>query len=177
MTMRMRVFFQARDVGDADPEQAGDVHGFEGSQRVGQAVVQHGGVDAAGQGPQLGDRLDGAAVGVLHQLGDPGEVGWGGVVELLLGQAELHGQGHQLGLRAVVQVAFDVAEPGRRVVHRVCSGLLQIADPLGERGGVARSGSEQAADERSVHLGDRVRQPRGREQQDRAERQEQERAG
>src|ERR1035437_8112566 len=109
MTMRMPVCFQAWDgsstvttgrgeVGDgldrgrrALRDVGDELHGDraargQGSQRVGQAVVHHGGVDAAGQGPQLGDRLDGAALGVVHELGDPGEVHWGGVSsELLLG--------------------------------------------------------------------------------------------
>src|ERR1039457_2197262 len=61
---------------------------------------------------------------------------------------------------AVVQVPLDAAESGRRVLHGVRSGLLQIADPPGERGEVGRVGTEQAADERAVSVGDRVRQPR-----------------
>src|ERR1039457_6080362 len=66
-------------------------------------VVQRGGVDAAGGGPQLGDRLDGAALGVVHELGDPGEVHWGGVSsELLLWEPQLPGQAQQVGIVAVV---------------------------------------------------------------------------
>jgi hypothetical protein len=166
-------------VGDADAEQAGDVHGLEGSvpgaavlghvgqqlgrrvvgdgldggrwalrdvgdqldrqraargergQRVAEAVVQHGGVDAPGQGAYVGDRLDGPAVRVVDQLGDTGQVDRRGAVELFLGQAQLHGQRHELGLGAVVQVPLDVAEPGRGVVHDARPALLEGADPLG----------------------------------------------
>src|SRR5689334_11616602 len=152
-------------VGDADPQQAGDVHGFERSvqraavpghvgeqfggrevrdgldrgrgplgdvgdqldgyraavrqrgERVGQAVVEHRRVDAAGHRPQVGDRLDHAVVRVLDQLGDAGQVHARALLKLLPGQAELHGQGHELRLGAVVQVPLDGAEPGGGVVH------------------------------------------------------------
>ena len=81
------------------------------------------------------------AVRVLDQLGDPGQVERRGVVELLLGQAELHGHGHELRLGAVVQVPLDAAQPGRRVVHDARPALLEGADPLGARR--AGAGAEQ----------------------------------
>ena len=62
-------------------------------------------VDAAGEVAQLDQRLLGLAVGVVDQ--GPGRVGVG--VELLLGPAQVHGQGDQSLLRAVVQVALDAA--------------------------------------------------------------------
>src|ERR1700743_3586788 len=152
-------------VGDADPQQAWNVHGLErsvpraavlghvgeqlggrevrdgldrgrgplrdigdqldgnraavgqGGERVGQAVVEHWRGDAAGHGPQVGDRLERAAVRVVDELGDAGQVDAAVVLQLVPGQAELHGQGHELRLGAVVQVPFDRAEPGRGVVH------------------------------------------------------------
>ena len=103
------------------------------------------------------------------ELGGAGHVGRGGGAEFLLGQAELHGQGHQLRLGAVVQVAFDAAQPRGGVVHGAGPGFLQGADPVREG-----CRAEQAADERPVGCRDGARQPRRREQQGRAERQQHE---
>ena len=141
-------------------------------QRVGEAVVQHGGVDAPGQGAHLGDRLDGPAVGVVDELGDAGQVDRCGAMELLLGQAQLHRQGHELRLSAIVQVPLDAAEPGGRIVHGTRPALLEGTDPLG-----GRTGAEQRADEPPVGLRDPAHQPRGGEHHGRADRDEQERAG
>ena len=51
--------------------------------------------------------------------------------ELLPGQAQLHGDGDHLGLRSVVQVPLDPAQPRRRVLHHVGPGLLQLTHPAG----------------------------------------------
>ncbi len=50
--------------------------------------------------------------------------------QLLPGQAQLHRHRHHLGLRPVVQVALDPAQPGRRVVHRAGPALLQFPHPV-----------------------------------------------
>jgi len=74
-------------------------------------------VNAAGQVAQVGDGVLGAAVRGFDQFAGPLEVEFapGCVVagaELLPGQPEFHGEGDELGLRAIVQVAFDATEPG-----------------------------------------------------------------
>ena len=68
-----------------------------------------------------------------------------------LGQAEIHRQGDQLGLRAVVQVALDPAQLGGGVVDRLRPRGLQLADPLlqlgvlrpGQQSGGGRVGPQQ----------------------------------
>ena len=106
----------------------------EGGERGAEAVVEHRRVDAAGQVAQLGDGLLGAAVGGVDQLQDPLQVGLRGPVdraaELLPGQPQLHGDGDHLGLRPVVQVPLDPAQPRGRVVHHVGPGLLQLTHPV-----------------------------------------------
>ena len=47
----------------------------QGGQRVGQPVVEHRRVDAAGQDPQLGDGLHSAKVRGAYQLGNPVQIG------------------------------------------------------------------------------------------------------
>ena len=49
------------------------------------------------------------------------------------GQAQLHGDGDHLGLRPVVQVPLDPAQPRGRVVHCVGPGLLQLTHPPRKR--------------------------------------------
>ena len=159
-----------RDVGDQLDGDRAAVR--QRGERVGQAVVEHRRVDAAGQRPQVGDRLERAAVRVLDELGDAGQVDAAAVVQLLPGQAELHGQGHELRLGAVVQVPLDAAQPRRGIVHDARPALLKRLDPL--RG---RAAAEQAAHQPPVDLGEAVRRPRGDDQQEGAEREEAERAG
>ena len=57
----------------------------------------------------------------------------GRAAEVLPGQAELHGHRDHLGLRAVVQIPLDPAQPRRGVVHRVGPGLLQFTHPVPQR--------------------------------------------
>ena len=72
------------------------------------AVGEHGGVDAAGQLAQLGGRLVELLHRLVEQLGGRRRVG----VELVAGQAQVHGQRHQPLLGAVVEVALDPAPLG-----------------------------------------------------------------
>src|ERR1700733_6834914 len=117
-----------RDIGDQLDGNRAAVR--QGGERVRESVVEHRRVDAAGHGPQVGDRLERAAVRVVDQLGDAGQVDAADVLQLLPGQAELHGQGHELRLGAVVQVPLDGAEPGRGIVHDLRPALLKRLDPL-----------------------------------------------
>jgi hypothetical protein len=79
-------------------------------------------VDAAGEIAHLAERCAGAIVGVVHQPAGLSDLG--GVVlllcldELLLCQSQLHSKPDQLGLRAVVEVAFDPAQARRCLVDR-----------------------------------------------------------
>jgi len=118
----------------------------ERRQRGAEPVVEHRGVNAAGQVAQLHDRLLGAAVGGVDELKRPFQVdlrrparrslGRSADVaaELLPGEPELHRDRHHLRLRPVVEVPFDPAQPYRRVVHGACPGLLQVTHPLRQRG-------------------------------------------
>ena len=113
-------------------------HGAARGQRGERALepdVEGGWMDAPGDVAQLGDGLLGAAVGLVDELAHPVEVDVIGVLELLLGHAQPHGQRHQLGLGAVVQVALDAAQRGRRGVDRLGPGLLERAHPGGRRVG------------------------------------------
>ncbi len=86
-----------------------EVHGHdraagEGRERgVETAIVEDGGVDAAGELPQLGDRRLRRRV----RLGDERLRGIGVGVDLLLREAERHADRDQPRLHAVVQVALD----------------------------------------------------------------------
>ena len=92
-------------------------------------------MDAAGQVTQFGDGLLGAALGGSDQLQDPIQVGLPGPIghaaELLHGQPQLHGDSDHLGLRAIMQVPLDPAQPRGRIVHHVGPGLLQLTHPVG----------------------------------------------
>ena len=74
-----------------------------GQRGVESTVGQHGGVDAAGEVAQLGQRLLRLGVGLVEQL--PRLVGVGG--KSLAGHAEVHREGDEPLLRAVVEVALD----------------------------------------------------------------------
>ena len=75
---------------------------------TGQPIVERGRVDAAGQGPQLGQGVLGATVGGADQVADRGEIGLITLgAELVQGHAQVHRQGRQPDLRAVVQVALQ----------------------------------------------------------------------
>ena len=71
--------------------------------RVEAAVVEHGGVDAARQLAQLGDRGLGGGVGLGEQRLRLFRV----LVDLLLREPERHTYRHEAGLHPVVEVALD----------------------------------------------------------------------
>ena len=130
-----------------------------------QADVERRRVDAAGDVAQFGDGLLGAPVGGVDELAHPVEVDVLGIVlELLLGHAEPHGERHQLGLGAVVQVALDPAQRGGRGVDRLRPGLFEGAHP--RRHGI---GPEQAADQHAVDVDEAPHDPGRREEEDGAE--------
>ncbi|CAM5720287.1 hypothetical protein SCALM49S_02257 [Streptomyces californicus] len=82
-------------------------------------------MDSAGQVAQfLKGHLD-LPVGLVDHAGR----GLGVVGELLLRQAEPHGEGDQAGLGAVVQVAFDAAQVGGGGVHHHTPVQLPLGDP------------------------------------------------
>ena len=80
--------------------------------------------------------------------------------QLLLGLAEAHRHRHQLGLGAVVEVAFDAPEHGGRGVDRLGPRALEGADPHGE--GVW---GEEDLHEPAVDRDDQPHGPRGEEEQ------------
>ena len=82
------------------------------------------------------------------------------MLELLLGLPEGHGEGGELGLRAVMQVTFDPAQRGGRVVDHLGAGGFEFAQPL-----IAFGLPEQAADQQPVQRGKPAYRP-GRDQQD-----------
>jgi len=115
-------------------------------------------LDAAGEVAQLGQGLLGLVVGLVHQrlrrLGVAGE--------LLPGPSEIHDQGGQPRLGAVVQVAFDPPVVGVVGAHgRGAHGAL-----LGEPGGQLRAGTgtQEAAGEASADATEPAGQRRDQEE-------------
>ncbi|OHV49370.1 hypothetical protein BCD48_13100 [Pseudofrankia sp. BMG5.36] len=147
--------------------------GRECGQRGTQPRVQNRRVDAAGKVPQLDDGLLGAAMCRADQLPEPRQVDLGGCVsggvELLRRQAQLHGQGDELRLGAVVEVAFDAAQLGRRVLDRERAGPLQVPNPAGRSGR-----AEQRRDQPRLDRQDTAQHPRRGQQHDHALQDEQE---
>ena len=124
-------------------------HGAAGGQRGERALeadVEGGWMDPTRDVAQLGDGLLGAAVCLVHELTHAVEIDMIGVLQLLLGHAQPHRQGHQLGLGAVVQVALDPAQRGRRGVDRLGAGLLERTQAGGRRVGPEERRHEQAVD-------------------------------
>jgi hypothetical protein len=93
------------------------------------ALGQYRRQDAADQAAQLGQRLAARHPGLDQQL--DGLVGL--VPHQLLGQADVHAEGSQPGLRAVMQIAFDTAQLGCRGVPHLGAGLGQLASGGGEQ--------------------------------------------
>ena len=111
------------------------------------AVGEHRRVDAADDRPQVAEGRAGGLAG----LGEQPRGGLGVALEQVVGQAEVHAERDEPGLRAVVQVALDPAQLGRGVVDGLRAGRRQVGDPLLQRLGVAagagtagRSGSAAA---------------------------------
>ena len=55
---------------------------------------------------------------------------------MVASEPELHDDGDHLGLRPVVQILLDTAQPGCRVVHHQSTGSLQLTHALDIRAGV-----------------------------------------
>ena len=81
-----------------------------------EAAVEHRRVDAAGEVPQLGQRVLGVLVGRADQV--EGAVIAGRLLQVLLDLTQRHGQRGQPDLGPVVQVALDPAQPGGGLVDR-----------------------------------------------------------
>ena len=85
------------------------------------------GVDAADQRAQFGQRQTAGFARLGQQCQRQVRV----VLDHLLGEADVHAQGDQPGLRSIVQVPFDPAQFRRRRVHRIPARLGQLAYPRG----------------------------------------------
>ncbi len=83
------------------------------------------------------------------------------MLELLLGLTEPHRQSDQLGLGAVVQVAFDASEGLGGGVEGLRPRLLEAPHP-----GRRRVGAEQEVHHPPVEVDDQPHRPRGDEEQD-----------
>src|SRR5205814_792233 len=83
----------------------------------------------------------GVLVGFLHE----GPGGGGIPVELLLGHPEVHGQGHQPLLGAVVEVALDAAPLRLDDVEELLPAGPQLVDPGGQGGPLRWPGPPPAA--------------------------------
>src|SRR5258705_54974 len=94
-------------------------------------------MNAPGQVAELDHGLLGLLVGLLHE----GPGGRRVAVELLLGHAEGHGQGHEALLGAVVEVTLDAAPLGVDDVDELLPAGPQLADPGGQ-GGPPRRAAE-----------------------------------
>ena len=103
-------------------------------------------MDAAHQLAELDDGPLGLVVGVADQLDRLGRV----VASLqpLPGQPEVHGEGHEPLLGAVVEVPLDATALRFRRVHRGLPALGQLLDPLLQLHRPARP--QQGPDERPV---------------------------
>ena len=87
---------------------------------------------------------------------------WSRVGELLLGHPQPHGQGHQLGLGAVVEIPLDPPQGGGGGVDGLGPGLLEVANPDGH--GI---GGEEGPHEQAVEVVEEPHRPRGDEEEDR----------
>ena len=104
-------------------------------------------MDAAGDVAQLDQRFLGMTMRGADEIERPCRIERDirPVLELLLGLPERHGQRGELSLGAVVQVAFDPAQRGGRVVDHLGAGGFEFTQPL-----VAAGLPEQGADQQPV---------------------------
>ncbi len=123
-----------------------------------EAAVERRRVDAPGQLAQLRERLLGRRVGGVDQLGGLGDVAALG--QVLTGLPELHGDGHEACLRAVVQVALDAAQAGVGVLHGAGAGPLQLGDAQARPGRAQQAGGQHPEQQR-----EHPRDPRPAEEQ------------
>jgi hypothetical protein len=75
----------------------------------------------------------GPSVGVVDEVAHGGEVGIVEAGQLLLGQSETHGERHQLGLGAVVEVSLDPPQDRHRRVDRLGPRVFKRAHAGGHR--------------------------------------------
>ena len=92
--------------------------------------------DPASEVAQLADGRARLLAGPAHELGDLGLA-----LQALLGATELHAQGHQARLRAVVEVALDPPQLGRLDVERARAGPRELVDAGRQAGAPAGAGS------------------------------------
>src|SRR5699024_2688268 len=92
--------------GDGDGELVGQGEGVDGA--VESAFDEDGWVDAADEVAEFGEGLAGGFAG----FGEHGAGGVGVVGDDLFGHAQVHAEGDEAGLGAVVEVAFDAADFG-----------------------------------------------------------------
>jgi hypothetical protein len=129
-----------------------------GQRRVQAAVLEHGWVQPADQVPQF----EQGGLGVLMGFRD-GQLGLLGGRDLSAGHAQVHGQGDQALLGAVVQVPFQAAPLGVSRVHRPGSRLGQMLHLVLQLFGAARA--EQPARSPGIERRDRPGKPRRGDQQ------------
>ena len=127
-----------RDIhGQADRHRAPGDHRRQ--RGVETAVLENGRVEAAHEVAQLGERLLRFFVRARDELQRAIRVGG----EVLLRASEVHAQGDQALLRAVVEVTFDATALGLGAVERGGAARVQLLDPGLER--VAGRRAEQVA--------------------------------
>jgi hypothetical protein len=145
--------------GHLDPDRNRRAGGQGGDGRVQAPVGEHGRVDAAGQVAQLGQGPLGLLVGLADQGGGRGRVG----LQLGPGHAQVHGQGDQPLLGAVVQVTLDAAALGLGPLHGPVAAGLEGLDPGPQ---LAVAGPEQGQGERALGGGHGPDRPGGGHDQD-----------
>ena len=148
----------------ADLDRHARAVGEAGERRVQPAVGEHGGMDAPDEVAQLAHR----PLGLLVRGGED-RVGAVGIrLELAARPPELHADVGQPVLRAVVQVALDLAQPRVGGVDGGRPGRLERRDPRGELAAVLR-GEHRLGERPEEHRETAGDQHRGGEQHDRRE--------
>jgi hypothetical protein len=147
---------------DLHADRDGRAGGQCGDRRVQPPVDQHRRVDAARQVAQVGEGALGLFVRLADQLGGRLRVG----AELLPGHAEVHGEGDQALLGAVVEVALDAAALVLGRVHRPVAAGLQGVDPGAQ---LRLAGAEQAPGDGGVGGAHATGGPGGDEAQQQAD--------
>ena len=175
---RLEPGLRARSRTDVDRDRDRGAGGQRRQCRVEAAVGEHGRVDPAGHAAQVGDGLLGRGVGAVQDLLHPRRVG----PQALLGHTQIHRDGHQALLGAVVQVPLDAAPLRLHGVHGALPGLGQGVDPGAQLGHPDRRvGADGEPREGDVDRAEHPRQERQHEQQqhpaDRHRQQEQLRDG
>ena len=129
------------------------------------ALAEQRRADAAGQVAQLGERALRLLARLAHELC---RAACSPACELLLGAPEVHRDGDDPRLRAVVEVALDPLELQPRGVDRSRAGLLEVLDALLE---LALAGAEQTGGQRRADVRRAVHEQREQWQQQQPEHQ------